>query len=143
MKTRLVLQIMFSSEKNEIMHPFLATILTLAFLAATYFIFSLILLGSWNYVLPRLITSITGTTVYTNINYVTAMVFAILVFVLFGQHVIMNATAWMFRLLSGTTLGVVDYSADVVRETASRVSRASRSGGYKANEQYETSNRAW
>jgi uncharacterized membrane protein YedE/YeeE len=119
------------------LNKFLAILIVIAVLAAIFFIFSLILLGAWNYVIPRLITSIdaTAANMYTNIDYVTAMVFAILVFVLFGQSVVFSATVWLFDFVTATTSDLTG------GRVGSRFNRATRK--MMPNEQYEMNTSAW
>jgi ABC-type spermidine/putrescine transport system permease subunit I len=62
----------------------LGLLLVLFFLTAGFFVISAVLMGTWNYTIPRLITSVEGSNTYTDINYTTAMVFTILLGLFFG-----------------------------------------------------------
>lgn len=66
------------------MHKVLGFLLLLMFITAGFFIISAVLMATWNYTIPRLITSIEGSNTYSDIDYQTSMVFTILLAVLFG-----------------------------------------------------------
>ena len=79
------------------MNKVAAVFVVLAVIAACFFIISAIIMATWNYSIPRLITSINGTNTYSDLSYTTAMVFTILVGILFGGGVVTRSSTHIYN----------------------------------------------
>lgn len=77
------------------MRPFVKVLFILAMISVVFFVSSAIVMGTWNFAIPRLINSVDGSNTFTNIGYDTAMVFTILVFTLFGGSMMTPSTIYL------------------------------------------------
>lgn len=122
------------TKDTKTMNRIMRVLFMLVFIAVVFFIFSAILMGSWNYTIPRLMESIVGKnpyesadfgTTYLNISYVTAMVFTILVFVLFGGTYVTTAIVNLLNhRLGRRALELVDETETIFEsDSSSRMAR--------------------
>ena len=75
------------------------------FLTAGFFLTSVILMGTWNYTIPRLITSVEGSNTYRDIDYQTSMVFTVLLALIFGGGGALLHVPWPVYSLMGKKAG--------------------------------------
>ena len=67
----------------------------LAFSVAAFVGVSSALMATWNYTIPRLITSIEGQHKFEDISFNTSLVFTLLIFIMFGGSTVSMATLYL------------------------------------------------